>query len=83
MDNHNFNKLKESENSLKIDKDLIEVQKTIKFNGDKIIFGLDKIIELLESPYPSRRDKEKVTRLQDPLIQLLQNMKIPKGYKEK
>jgi hypothetical protein len=81
MENKNFNKLKEGENSLKIDKDIIEIQKTIIFYGDKIIFRLDKIMELLQSAYPSRKDKETITNLQDPLVQLLQNMKIPKGYK--
>lgn len=82
MDKKGFYKLKETENSLKIDKDLIELQNTIIFYGDKIIFKLDKIIELLESAYPNGKTSEKLNRFNDPLIQLLKNMKIPKGYKE-
>jgi len=80
MEKTNFNKIKESETSLKIDRDLIELQKTIIFYGDKIIFNLETIIKMLESSYPKKKNNEAIKDY-DPLSQLLLNMKIPKGYK--
>lgn len=81
MNNQSFSKLKEGENPLKIDKDLVEIQKTIIFYGDKIILNLEKIRELLESAFPNKKNNETMIRPQDPLLPLLKNMKIPKGYK--
>ena len=81
MENHSFSKLKETENSLKMDKDLIEIQKTIIFYGDKIIFKLDIITELLEYAFPNRKNKVNSSGFNEPLVQLLQNLKIPKENK--
>lgn len=83
MEKNSYNKLEETENSLKIDRDIIELQKTIIFYGDKIIFKLDTIIDLLEAAFPNRKNKIVSNRFQEPLVQLLQNMKIPKEYKRK
>jgi hypothetical protein len=86
MENSKFAKIKESDNPLKIDKDLVEIQKTVIFYGDRIIFKLDKIIDLLQSAFPNRKSIEDINleknKFHEPLVQLLHNMKIPKGYRE-
>ena len=44
-----YKELKEGENHLKIDKNLIEIQKTIIHRGDKIIFEIDKLSTLVRT----------------------------------
>ena len=41
MNKVKFEKLKDSENLLKIDKDMVEIQNTIIFYGEKILFEID------------------------------------------
>ena len=48
MDKNKFIKLQQTENPLKIDKDLIEIQKTIIFYSEKILEKLSEIEKLLQ-----------------------------------
>lgn len=73
-----FINLKEIENPLKIDKDLIEIQKTIIFYGEKILSELNKLETLIKT---NSQNREINYSNKDQMIQQFLNMKIPKGYR--
>lgn len=73
-----FINLKEIENPLKIDKDLIEIQKTIIFYGEKILLELNKLEILIKT---NNQNREISYSNKDQMIQQFLNMKIPKGYR--
>ena len=87
MDKYSFSKLKnENDNCLKTEKDMIELQKTIIFYGEKIISELENLKILLnKSTSHKEKSKETIdfsTNTQDCLLQQLLSLKIPKGYKD-
>lgn len=87
MDKHSFRELKnENNNCLKTEKDMIELQKTIIFYGEKILSQLENLNTLLKT-CTCYKEKIKETNdfsndTQDPLLQQLLSLKIPKGYKD-
>ena len=76
MNKIKFENLKDSENLLKIDKDMVEIQKTIIFYGEKILFELDNLTCLIKQTNVNNND-----HTVHPIAQQIANLKIPKGYK--
>lgn len=66
--------LEERDNQLKLDKDLVEVQKTIIHFGNEILQKLTEIQEILK--------KDNVPKIENsnPILEHLLQIKIPPGY---
>lgn len=79
MDKCNFKYLKEDDHPLKIDKDLIQIQKTIIFYGEKILLELNKLEVLIKTNNQNKEINHSGNN-KDQLINQLLNLKIPKGY---
>ena len=59
MDKYSFSKLKnENENCLKTEKDMIELQKTIIFYGEKILTELENLKNLLKTSTSQKVKKQ-------------------------
>jgi hypothetical protein len=72
----NYKELDDEERIMKIDKDLIEIQKTIIYFGTKILDELKEIKEILKED----KNNKKEQKIENPIITHLKTMKIPNGY---
>jgi hypothetical protein len=75
--------LDNKEGMLKIDTDLIEIQKTIIYFGNKILDEIKEIKEILrESKNQDNQTQDnKLSPMEKPIITHLKALKIPEGYK--
>jgi hypothetical protein len=72
----NYKELEDKDGIMKIDKDLIEIQKTIIYFGNKILEELKDIKEMLKVKNEIKKDE----KAEKQIINHLKTMKIPNGY---
>jgi hypothetical protein len=75
--------LDDKEGMLKIDTDLIEIQKTIVYFGTKILDEIKEIKEMLREnkKQDNKMQDSNISPMEKPIITHLKTMKIPEGYK--
>lgn len=81
MDKIKYSKLPQSDNPLKIDNDLIEIQKTIIYYGEKILKNLTKLHILIKEI--NLENKEIENNNKDPINQYLKKLIISKDDQAK
>lgn len=73
-----YRTLEEQDNMLKIEKDLIEIQKTIIYFGNKIIQEITELKNIIQQDKPN---KTKQNQNNKDIKNLISQIKFPEGYK--
>lgn len=78
-----FKIIKEEPDALQMDKNLIQIQKTIIYYNEKILSKLEELIKLIKNDNQKQEEilEKKYIKQEEIMGRAISQMRIPKGYK--